>query len=417
MLFLVVVPEIYLLSTLLLIIGVTCLGCSFTLLNSFLPLLVLNHPEAHASRRPDEGRRPSEQRKIDSLDLKLSTKISARGIAIGYAAAVAVEIVCIGVLIVSKKVFASPTLPLRLTIFITGAWWFCFSIVPLVNLKPRPGPPLPFGEPKTKLDFLRTSIPFAWRSLFRTLRLAISLRQVLRFLCAWFLLSDGVATLSATAILFARTELHMETVPIALLSITCTLSGIFGASIWPRIATRYQLTSKTVILCCIGLMECIPLYGLLGFLPFIQDLGWGGIQQGWEIFPMAFLLGTAMGGLNAFCRSFFGLLIPNGREAAFFALYAVTDKGSSAVGPAIVGHIIDKSGSIRPCFWMLAIMLLLPMPLIWSVDVDSGKRDAELVRRASIYTATTSLELEDVPGVGQEDVTAEESRGLMHDHE
>jgi hypothetical protein len=40
--------------------------------------------------------------------------------------------------------------------------------------------------------------------------------------------------------------------------------------------------------------------------------------------------------------------VPPGFEAAFFALYAVTDKGSSVFGPAIVGAITDATGEIRP---------------------------------------------------------------------
>jgi MFS-type transporter involved in bile tolerance (Atg22 family) len=55
-----------------------------------------------------------------------------------------------------------------------------------------------------------------------------------------------------------------------------------------------------------------------------------------------------MGGLSSFCRSLYGELIPPGFEAAFYALYAITDKGSSIFGPAIVGAITDAYGEIRP---------------------------------------------------------------------
>jgi UMF1 family MFS transporter len=58
--------------------------------------------------------------------------------------------------------------------------------------------------------------------------------------------------------------------------------------------------------------------------------------------------GFVMGGLSSFCRSLYGELIPPGFEAAFYALYAITDKGSSVFGPAIVGAITDAYGEIRP---------------------------------------------------------------------
>jgi UMF1 family MFS transporter len=66
------------------------------------------------------------------------------------------------------------------------------------------------------------------------------------------------------------------------------------------------------------------------------------------MYPLGAVYGFVMGGLSSFCRSFFGELVPPGFEAAFFALYAITDKGSSIFGPAIVGAITDATGEIRP---------------------------------------------------------------------
>jgi UMF1 family MFS transporter len=68
-------------------------------------------------------------------------------------------------------------------------------------------------------------------------------------------------------------------------------------------------------------------------------------------------------------------LIPPGSEAAFYALYAITDKGSSVFGPAIVGAIVDHTGEIRPAFWFLAALVGLPAPLLYFVDVDRGKEE------------------------------------------
>jgi UMF1 family MFS transporter len=198
---------------------------------------------------------------------------------------------------------------------------------------------------------------FAWSSVWKTAKTAVRLRQTGVFLIAWFLLSDAVATVSGTAILFARTELHMGTIAIALLSITATASGIAGAFAWPRISKRYGFETKSAIMACVLLMEIIPFYGLLGFLPFVQSWGVGGLQQAWEIYPLGFVHGFVMGGLSSYCRAFYGEIIPPGSEAAFYALYAITDKGSSAVGPTIVGAIIDRVGTIRPAFGFLAVLI------------------------------------------------------------
>jgi UMF1 family MFS transporter len=206
---------------------------------------------------------------------------------------------------------------------------------------------------------------------------SIGLRQTLIFLLSWFLLSDAVATISGTAVLFARTELNMGTIAIALLSITSIGSGILGAFVWPRVQKHFSLQPKSVLLCCVAGMELIPLYGLLGFLPLFKRLGVIGLQRPWEIYPIAVIHGIVMGGISSYARSVYAPLIPEGSEAAFFALYAVTDKGSSAFGPAFVGYIVDHAGTIRPAFIFLAILVVLPAPLLWFLDIEKGREDAK----------------------------------------
>ena len=99
------------------------------------------------------------------------------------------------------------------------------------------------------------------------------------------------------------------------------------------------------------------------------------------MYPLGAIYGFVLGGLSSHCRSLFGELIPPGAEAAFYALYAITDKGSSVFGPAIVGAITDRYGEIRPAFVFLAVLIFMPLPLMLLVDVDRGKRDgAEMAK-------------------------------------
>jgi len=373
-----VVPSIYLLGALLSIIGVACLGSSFVLLNSFLPLLVANHPSvrAHHHREVDD-----ESTDASALsEIQISTRISSKGVGLGYAAAVFVQCLSVLLLFTMSKLSspgASKSLPFRLVLFMSGVWWLAFTIPSALWLRTRPGPPLlTSSQHHGTFQQLLGYVAFAWKSLWRTIRVAAKLRQTSVFLLAWFLLSDAVATVSGTAIIFARTELELGSVGIALLSITVTTFGILGAALWPRLSQRFKWRTNRTIVTCMLLMEVIPIYGLLGFLPFVQSWGVGGLQQPWEIYPLGIIHGTVMGGLSSYCRSFFGHLIPPGNEAAFYALFAITDKGSSVIGPAIVGSIVDATGSIRPAFFFLAILIALPMPLMWNVDAEKGQEEA-----------------------------------------
>jgi UMF1 family MFS transporter len=438
MLFLPIVPKIYLLGALLAMISNTCFGASFVLLNSFLPLLVRHHPKTQygtpestpelLSTRMDDDPSDYSVNEVDpmadpttpllrdaptpieavpafknttSVELQLSTQISSTGIGIGYSAGLFLQCVCIAVVFAMK----SSTLSLRVALFIVGAWWFIFTIPPALWLRPRPGPPLPSTDPNdpTATRSWFAYIAYAWASLWRTVKLARRLKDIMLFLAAWFLLSDAIATVSGTAVLYAKTTLHMQPAALGLINVIATTAGVLGAFSWAAISHTFGLRPHQTILACICIFEIIPLYGLLGYLPFVQKWGVIGLQQPWEMYPLGFIYGFVLGGLSSYCRSLFGELIPPGSEAAFYALYAITDKGSSIFGPAIVGAIVDNTGEIRPAFWFLAALVGLPAPLIYFVDVDRGREEG--ARLAEVIEGFRSME-RSVEGSGAQSLLA-----------
>lgn len=416
MLYIFISKNLYVFGAVLAIISNVAFGASFVLLNSFLPLLVRNHPSvlfAEGLLTPDLSTANGDSQRLEdspgdlgdsgsiadnnsttallqdephialskvlthqdqtSLELKLSTEISAKGIGIGYAAGLFVQCIAIIILIQMK----STTWSLRVVLLMIGAWWAFFTVPAAYWLRPRPGPPLPAGENYTGVRALVSYTLFAWKSLYKTVKLARRLVDIVLFLGAWFLLSDAIATTSSTAILFAKTSLSMESWALGLISVISTTTGIAGALSWAWISRHFNLKPHQTLLACIALFELIPIYGLLGYLPFVQSWGVVGLQQSWEMFPLAAVYGFVLGGLSSYCRAVYGELIPPGSEAAFYALYAITDKGSSVFGPFIVASIIEATGEIRPAFWFLAVLVGLPAPLIYFVDVERGKLEAE----------------------------------------
>lgn len=415
MLYIFISKEVYILGGILAIISNVAFGASFVLLNSFLPLLVRNHPDvlyAEGTVTPDlvttnggsqrmgashededdevilennsttgllDDQPHHRLRKVlthedqTSVELKLSTEISAKGIGIGYAAGLFVQCVAILILVQMK----SSTWSLRVVLCVIGAWWALFTIPAAFWLRPRPGPPLPVQDGRSGIGAFFAYTAYAWKSIYNTVRLARRLVDIVLFLGAWFLLSDAIATTSSTAILFAKTTLHMEAWALGMISVISTTAGIAGALSWSWISRRFSLKPHHTLLACIALFELIPMYGLLGYLPIVRRWSVGGLQQPWEMYPMAAVYGFVLGGLSSYCRAVYGELIPPGSEAAFYALYAITDKGSSVFGPFIVGAIIDGTGEIRPAFWFLACLVGLPAPLVYFVNVERGKLEAE----------------------------------------
>ena len=222
MLFLAVIPKVYALGALLAIISNTCFGASFVLLNSFLPVLVRQHPsiqapeidensywEGSSSEQTADYENQAHSSLTDSLlqsspvarpmkptqtslapispALRLSTKISSYGIGIGYIAAVIVQSLGVAIVVLADPITTSTTLTLRIVLFVVGLWWFVFTIPAALWLRPRPGPPLSSINNGRQRGWA-AYIAYAWRSLGKTILRARRLKDVTLFLGAWLLL-------------------------------------------------------------------------------------------------------------------------------------------------------------------------------------------------------------------------------------
>lgn len=180
MLFLAITPSVYVIAALLAIVGNFSFGASFVLLNSFLPLLVRYHPSTQKEQFDTSSEEDSTDRMRNSAEseegvpqetttdssstliptptgsqspvsssdgaspqLLLSTRISSYGIGIGYSAAVLVQVLSVGILLL----MGSSTFSLRVVLFVIGAWWAIFTVNPRVNISYY-GPPLTAKGPR-----------------------------------------------------------------------------------------------------------------------------------------------------------------------------------------------------------------------------------------------------------------------------
>ena len=317
MLFLPITSSVYGLGALCAVIANVCLGASYVLLNAYLPLLVRWHPSAHQSILTEESQpavsdtrhgneeadaslqhdHDGEEDMMDSTqrllpmsntptannisstapdaEIQLSTQISSYGIGIGYLAALVVQLITIVMVIAT----GSTNFSLRLALFHVGVWWLIFSLPAAYCLRPRPGPPLIASNNSTSLDSKAqprswlSYLTYSWKKLFRTAMQAGRLKDVLLFLAAWFMISDAIATVSGTAILFAKTSLNMRPAALSFINVVATMFGVIGAFSWRGLSEYFGLRPHQTVIACICIFEIIPLYGLLGYIPAIQRAG------------------------------------------------------------------------------------------------------------------------------------------------
>ncbi|PCH34818.1 MFS general substrate transporter [Wolfiporia cocos MD-104 SS10] len=395
-------------------------GASIVALNAYLPFLSRSTPEVVAAQaeverlarraHPDNSHFDSDEtdaredqdaddapllasagptQDADVLAAKIAhdnalssatARISAQGIALGYAAGIAMLLLAL----IPVQSLEGSTFSLRLAVGLSGIWWALFTI-PAASWLPGPS-----EVEKTRIDedtvdgngagwSFRREIVGAWKRLGGMLRWreVKKLRNTFKYLAAWFLLSDGFTTITSTAILFGKTTLHMPPFSLILIGAITPLSGIIGSLVWPVIQRRMGWSNLRILVTLVILVSLIPAYGCLGFLPIFQSgVQFGGLTTWGEMYALAVYFGSVYGAFQGYARAFYAELIPPGEEARWYGLFSITDKSSSFVGPLIVGLIADTTGNIRYAFFFLVFMIWSAVPILMNVDVARGREDA-----------------------------------------
>ena len=81
------------------------------------------------------------------------------------------------------------------------------------------------------------------------------------------------------------------------------------------------------------------------------------------------------GPIQSFGKVLFAEIIPEGSESEFFALAAIVDRGSSWIGPILVGAVTN-SLNIRYGMASISILFIGALPPLYFVNVKKGIKDA-----------------------------------------
>lgn len=188
--------------------------------------------------------------------------------------------------------------------------------------------------------------------------------------------------MGAVAVIFARTEMNVPYDRLIIAVLISPFASIAGNYAFFQLQNITKISSKAVLVILLALMGLVPCWGIIGL--FTNRFG---LHQQWEIYVFASYYGFLVGALQSFSRVIFSELIPSGDESEFFSLYAITDKGSSWVGPLLQSLIADLSGRPRAGLFVLIVMIWAPIPiLVWLVDMKRGTQDAKTFHRHIQHT-------------------------------
>ncbi|CAG8748578.1 21281_t:CDS:2 [Gigaspora margarita] len=346
-------PELYWLAGLLTIISNVSFGTAFVFYLAYIPTFTRVHPRVidakNAGKSSDE---------INKVEEEIANEISSKSLIIGCFAGVLILTLCAGVV----RLMHEAPYSYRVSTAICGVWWLLNLTFPLLWLKDRKSPPLPSGE---------NFVFYSWKRVAKTIASTRQLWQTMKFLMAWFLLSDGFNTIVSVAILFGQKQLGLSLMELLITAIIIPICIFCGAYVILKIQQYFDLRTKTMILITASLHSLIPIYGLIGFVaPF-------GLKNTWEVWMFAVYFGFLLGAIQSYCRVLFGSIMPRGHENELFSLYEITDKGSSWLGPLVTGLISNATHDLRYTYWFLLVMMTVPIAIIYTVDVQKGKDDAE----------------------------------------
>ncbi|RKO95804.1 hypothetical protein CAUPRSCDRAFT_12494, partial [Caulochytrium protostelioides] len=306
----------------------------------------------------------------------ISNQLSTYGFALQYLAST-VQLVVFAVLMrywsrseSARSLFASlpETYPAQVCLALSALWYLACLVPTQMLLRPRPGPPLPAGH---------NLFLFGFKRVGHTLRQARRLPNLFRFLLGWFAYSDAFCTITSVSILIAEAELALSMAQLLTLVIAVNIVAGFGTLVWRWFQHAMGWSTKSILLLQVSMYLLFPVYCLCGFW---FDIGLKSLR---EAYCLALLHGFLLGATQSTCRVLFGQLIPAGMESRFFALYEVTDKGSSWIGPLAVAALTDWTHDKRYAFIFLLAMFIIPLCIFATVDPDAAIDEARQFLRES----------------------------------
>jgi len=216
------------------------------------------------------------------------------------------------------------------------------------------------------------------RTYYKSFKEATQYPHLFRFLITWFLYSDGLSTIGIAAVLFATNELDFTSADSALLIVEVMLFGAAGGVLFLWLQRKLEWSAKRMVCLHLTFFICMSLYCVVGIIPNSPI----GLVSKTEMYIFAIFYGLNFGSVLSFSRAVFASIVPIGKEAQMFALYEVTDKGSSWIGPLTSG-LIANYVSLRYIMLYIAMFFIIPLPiLIRGVDVQQGMRQAGRYKEA-----------------------------------
>ncbi len=269
-------------------------------------------------------------------------KISARGFSMGYFGSMILLVICLSIIMFIDKKYTP------VCFILVGLWWIGFSQITYRVI--------PNNVYKRKSES-----GVIWKG-FRELRAVfkefMQIKQLKRYLYAFFFFNTGVQTVMLMAVIFAKKEISWSEgggdVGLIIAILLIQILGAAGAFIMSRVSGIIGNINTLAISVSIWIIVCGAAFV---------------VQTPFEFYFLAASVGLVMGGVQALARSTYSKFLPETQDhASYFSFYDVTEKIGIVVGTFSFGFLEANTGSIRysiisiASFFVIGLILLFLVP-------------------------------------------------------
>ena len=287
-------------------------------------------------------------------------QVSSGGYALGYLGGGLLLVANLALVLKAPRLGLSGDLAIRLSLLSAGLWWGGFSLVTFSRLRVRAAARV---RPANR-GYLRIALS----ELLATFRELGRLRQTLRYLVAYSFFNDGIQTVVAVASVFLSQELFVAR------GLPVDQSFLIGLILMIQFVAFLGALAFEKVAAAVGTKRAI-LASLVGWCGAVI-YAYAFLQTTTQAWGMSAVIALVLGGSQALSRSLFSRMIPAGREASFFGLYEISERGTSWIGPLIFGVVVAVTNSYRQAILCLVVLFVVGTFLLVLTDTDRAAREA-----------------------------------------
>jgi UMF1 family MFS transporter len=306
-------------------------------------------------------------------------RLSGTGWAVGYAGGLVSLAIMAGLVVpdpgTGKTLLGfAPLVPLDTTLRegdrLVGpfaALWYALFMIPFFLFVP---------DARRGVEMRNARAPLA--ELWETLRSLPSHRDMLLFLIARMLYSDGLAAIFAFGGIYGAAVFGWGALELGLFGIVLTLTGVFGALIGGVLDDR--IGSKTVIVLSL-LLLLVGAFGILSVdqshVLYVSEVapkvaGSAPFSSSGEKVFLAFaaIVGLVAAPVQAASRALLARLAPPEKMTQYFGLFAFSGKVTAFMAPLLVAIVTQATGSQRVGMASIAVFLIVGLVLMLGVRTE-----------------------------------------------